>query len=140
MEEVTADGCASKVVAQLRAGWGHQRIERLVMLGLGPVSASAPARYQLALGLVLARELLGSGALLQATEHSTKSTVGNCQHSLRMPRSDIDDKQASSRWCTTPYSTQKTSRCWMHSSVVSSAKTRLRRFEAHDSLWRSHAC
>ena len=76
MEEVTADGCASKVVAQLRAGWGHQRIERLVMLGLGPVSASAPARYQLALGLVLARELLGSGALLQATEHSTKSTVG----------------------------------------------------------------
>jgi hypothetical protein len=34
------------------------------MLGLGSVSASAPARYQLALGLALARELLNSGTLL----------------------------------------------------------------------------
>jgi hypothetical protein len=66
VQEVTADGCASKVVAQLHAGWGHQHVERLVMLGLGSVSASAPARYQLALGLVLAHELLGSGTSLQS--------------------------------------------------------------------------
>ena len=65
VQEVTTDGCASKVVAHLHAVWGHHQVERLVMLGLGSVSASAPARYQLALGLVLARELLGSGALLQ---------------------------------------------------------------------------
>ena len=65
VQEVTSDGCASKVVAHLRAVWGHQHVERLVVLGLGSVSASAPARYQLALGLVIARELLDSGALLQ---------------------------------------------------------------------------
>ena len=61
IQEVETDGCASTVVAHLRAIWGHQRVERVVMLGLGSVSASAPARYQLALGLVLARELLESG-------------------------------------------------------------------------------
>ena len=78
---MTTEGCASKVVAQLHAAWGHQQVERLVMLGLGSVSASAPARYQLALGLVLARELLASGALLH--ESSTMSATCHVSHSLR---------------------------------------------------------
>jgi hypothetical protein len=64
IQEVDSDGCAATVVAHLCALWGHQQVERVVMLGLGSVSASAPARYQLALGLALARELLNSGTLL----------------------------------------------------------------------------
>lgn len=67
IQEVDSDGCAATVVAHLCALWGHQQVERVVMLGLGSVSASAPARYQLALGLALARELLNSGTLLLRT-------------------------------------------------------------------------
>ena len=61
IQEVETDGCAAVVVSRLCGVWGHQRVERLVMLGLGSVSSSTPARYQLALGLVLARELLDNG-------------------------------------------------------------------------------
>jgi hypothetical protein len=55
--EVVADGVAKLVAAALRNTWGHSSVSRLVLLGLGSPTSSAPARYQLALALTLVTTL-----------------------------------------------------------------------------------
>jgi hypothetical protein len=61
MAEVAADGMVEALAATLRAAW-QAPVHRIVLLGLGSPTTSAPARYQLALGLLLASALNAQSA------------------------------------------------------------------------------
>jgi hypothetical protein len=61
--EVVADGIAQLIAAALRDA-GHSPVSRLVLLGVGSPTSSAPARYQLALALALLKALAVESARL----------------------------------------------------------------------------
>jgi hypothetical protein len=103
--EVVADGIAQLIAAALRDA-GHSPVSRLVLLGVGSPTSSAPARYQLALALALLKALAVESARL--TPHS-------CCRMLSSLTEQVTDGHAhfcqARHWFSTRRLTRRTPHC-----------------------------